>query len=95
MDGVIVRVQIVVPGELDGLLRDSDIRAALESAHFVASITKEIMERPRIRLSEEYSRTMDPREALKSYFDAKGVDKSRADLLFQRAGTLMQEQGSE
>jgi len=95
LDGCIVRAQIVVPGELDGLLREVDIRAALESAHFVASISKEIVERPRVRLSEEYSRTMDPREALKSYFDAKGVDKGRAELLFQKAEALMQEQGSE
>ncbi|MCI0791722.1 MAG: hypothetical protein J4O02_08130, partial [Chloroflexi bacterium] len=90
-----VRLQITVPGELDGLLRDQDIRTALDDAHFVASVSREIMERPRARLSEAYSRSMDPREALKTYFSAKGVDKDRADLLFQRAETLMQEQAAE
>ncbi|MDA0770733.1 MAG: exonuclease subunit SbcD [Chloroflexi bacterium] len=92
LEGLIVRVQISVPGDLEGLLREPEIRAALESAHFVASVSREILERPRARLSEAYSRAMDPREALKSYFNAKGVDKARADLLFQRAESLMQEQ---
>ena len=95
LKGRIVRLQMTVPGELDGLLRDQDIRAALDGAHFVASVSREIMERPRARLSEAYSRAMDPREALKSYFSAKGVDKDRADLLFQRAETLMREQAAE
>ncbi|MCH8869710.1 MAG: exonuclease SbcCD subunit D [Chloroflexi bacterium] len=95
LKGRIVRLQITVPGELDGLLREQDIRTALDDAHFVASVSREIMERPRARLSEAYSTAMDPREALKTYFSAKGVDKDRADLLFQRAETLMQEQAAE
>lgn len=95
LKGRIVRLQITVPGELDGLLREQDIRTALDDAHFVASVSREIMERPRARLSEAYSTAMDPREALKTYFNAKGVDKDRADLLFQRAETLMREQAAE
>ena len=95
LDGRIVRVQITVPGELDGLLREQDIRAALDEAHFVASISREILERPRVRLSESYNRAMDPREALQSYFNARGVDKDRAELLFRRAETLMEEHAAE
>ena len=50
LSGAVVRVQISLPAELDPHLRESDIRHALDDAHFVASISREIEEERRTRL---------------------------------------------
>jgi exonuclease SbcD len=90
----IVRLHISVPGELEGHLRDGDIRAALGSAYFVAAISREVADKPRTRLGDSYRKGLDPKEVLKLYFDSRSMSKDRADILMRHAERLMEEQPS-
>ena len=94
IEDAIVRLQIAIPAELEGHLRDADIRAALESAHFVASVSREVKGQPRNRLGAAYSRGIDPREALRHYFEEVNTPRDRAEVLMRRAEQLMEEQDS-
>lgn len=90
-DGAIVRLQIQVPAELEAHLRDGEIRRALNGAHFVASISREVLDRPRARLTTGDSKGLDPREALNAYMESKGVSETRAAVLRTHAERLMEE----
>ena len=91
----IVRVRIRLPGDLEGRLRDREIRAALEDAHFVASIAREVVDRQRARLGSAYRQGLDPKEALSLYLESRSVPRDRAEVLMRHAETLMQDEPSE
>ena len=91
IDEVIVKVLITVPGELEGHIRDAEIRASLESAHFVASVHKRVVSQRRTRLGSDYSRGLDPREALRRYLESRDVPPDRAKLLMRHGEALMEE----
>ena len=95
IDEAIVRVLIKVPGDLEGHLRDADIRTALDGAHYVASISKEVMEERRARLGKDYSQGLEPREALKLYFESRNVSVERVEMLMRHADDLMAEEDLE
>ena len=95
IEEAIVRVVIRLPGELEGHLRDADIREALEGAHFVASISKEVAEQARTRLGRGHYQALDPREALKLYLESRDIPADRAELLMDRAEALMEEEDQE
>ena len=88
--GAIIRVNITAPGELEAYIRDSEIREALNGAHYVASVSTQISdERPRARLGTNDSRGLAPKEALKLYLESKDVDADRAAELMKYADRLM------
>ena len=91
VEEAVVRVLIQIPGELEGHLRDAEIRAALEGAHIVDSVTKEVAEQTRTRLGQDYSQALEPRQTLKEYLDSRKVPRDRAEVLMQHAETLMEE----
>lgn len=91
----IVRLHIKIPGELEPSLRDGDIRNSLESAYFVASISKEVIDQPRTRLGETYSKGLDTNEILKLYFDSRSLADDRTEVLMRHAQTLMEEETYE
>ena len=95
IEGAIVRLRITVPGELEGHLRDGEIRSALEGAHFVASVSKEVLDQRRTRLGPAYSKGLDPKEALKAYLESRGVPDDRAAVLTRHAERLMEDQAAE
>ena len=95
IEGAVVRLQITVPGELEGHLHDGEIRAALEGANFVASISKQVLDRPRTRLGAAYSKGLDPKEALAAYLESRSVPSDRAKILMSYAETLIDEDASE
>ena len=85
-------MHISLPAELEGQLRDSAIRSALEEAHYVSSISREVTDQPRTRLGAMGSSgSLDPRTMLKLYMDSKGVPEDRASVLMRRAQELMEE----
>ena len=91
IDSAIVRVRIKSPAEQDRHLRDGEIRDALEGAHFVASVSREVLDRHRSRLGPAYSDGLSPTEALEAYFEARGVPKDRSEVLMRHAEGLMAE----
>ena len=94
VERAVVRVQISVPADLEGQLRDADIRAALDGAHHLASVSKEVVGQPRTRLGQAYSKSLDPKEALRLYFESRSLPQERAEQLMAHAQRLMEEEDS-
>ena len=95
IQGAIVRLQISLPAEMDEHLRDGDIRNALNDAHFVASISKEVLDQPRARLGAAVSKGLDPKEALRLYLESRSFPKDRAQVLMDHAERLMEEESPD
>ena len=92
LEGAIVKVMIEAPSELEAHLRDAEIASALEGAHFVASISREVSDQHRPRLGDAYSDDLGPTQALKRYFEIQQVPADRVELLMRRAERLMAEE---
>ena len=92
VDDAIARVRLTMPAELEGHLNETEIRAALSGAHHIASISKQVLDRPRTRLGDADTRGISPKEALHLYFETRSVPKDRADLLLRHAEALIDEQ---
>jgi len=89
----IVRLQVSLPSELEGQLRDNDIRSALGEAHYF-TIAKEIRRETRVRLGEGAAEEITPAQALKAYLESKKVPAERAKGLQEYGERLIDEQGS-
>ena len=88
--GAIVRVQIVIPEHVEGLLQEPEIQAALREAQYV-SITKEVVRERRTRLSGWSAEEMSPAEALKVYLTLKKTPPENARTLLEYGERLIQE----
>ena len=87
----IVRLRISLPAELEPMLVESKIRDTLRPAHYVASISKDVADRARTRLQDTNTRGLTPRDALRLYFDTRGVPDDRAGVLMRYAEDLIAE----
>ena len=95
IDDAIVRLRISLPVTQEAHLSDGDIQQALSPAHFVASISHEITERPRTRLAGAYGRGLSPQQALRRYLESRQTAPDRAKTLQERAEELFSEQSNE
>ncbi|MFC1987125.1 exonuclease SbcCD subunit D [Chloroflexota bacterium] len=87
----IVRLQISLPAEIEGQLRDNDIRDALKEAyHF--TVAKDVRQTTRPRLGQFTAEEITPLEALKTYLEARKVPTAQAKLLLEYGEKLIQEQ---
>lgn len=91
----VVRVMIRVPADLDGLLRDSDIRRSLEGAHYISAIATEVVVPPRTRLGQAHAQSLAPTEALKIYMASRNLPEDRAKVLMEHAIELVGEENPE
>ena len=91
VEAAIVRVSISLQAEQDAYLRQEEIRQALEGAHFVASISREVADQPRNRLGNRSSDGLEPREALRLYLESRQIPDDRAKVLMRHASELMQD----
>ncbi len=90
----IVRLNINLPAELEGTLRDGDIRSALKEAHYF-SVARDIKRETRLRLGKLAAEEITPFEALKAYLNSKKVSPERAKTLLEYGERLIQEQGAK
>jgi len=90
----IVRLQISLPAEIEGQLRDNDIRNSLKEAHYF-TIAKDIRRETRLRLGQWTAEEITPPDALKAYLESKKVSPERAKLLLEYGEKLIQEQGTK
>ena len=95
LDDTVVRVQIRLPSELEPHLREADISQALDGAHFVASVSRELEEQRRTRLESDYTKAMDPREVLEVYLAQRDVSADRAKVLMDYAQRLIEDESEE
>ena len=91
LNDAIVRLRITLPAELEALLLESRIRDALRPAHYVASISKDVVDRTRTRIQDSNARGMSPKDALRLYFDTRNIPDDRAKVLMQYAEDLISE----
>lgn len=87
----IVRLQISLPAEIEGQLRDSDLRNALKEAHCF-NIAKDIKRESRLRLGNQTAEEITPLDALKAYLESKKVSPERTKVLLEYGEKLIQEQ---
>jgi exonuclease SbcD len=87
----IVRLNISLPADIEGQLRDNDIRNALKEAHYF-TIAKEVKRETRLRLGEWAAEEITPLDALKAYLESKKVSPERTKILLQYGEKLIQEQ---
>ena len=86
--GAIVRLRVRLSGEQSARVRDGDLRAALSSAHHVASISQEITDETRRRLTTEPG-DLQPLAALRLYLENQGISAERQRMLLERAEELL------
>ena len=87
----IVRLNINLPAETEGQLRDNDIRNILKEAYYF-TIAKDIQRETRLRLGKWTAEEISPFDALKVYLESKKVSPERAKLLLEYGEKLIQEQ---
>jgi len=90
----IVRLNISLPAETEGQLRDNDIRNMLKEAYYF-TIAKDIQRENRLRLGKWTAEEIPPLDALKAYLESKKVSAERTKLLLEYGEKLMQEQRVE
>jgi exonuclease SbcD len=86
----IIRLQVSLPQELEGQIRDSDIREALKEAHYY-TIAKDIRRESRIRLGDQAAEEITPVQALKAYLKSVKVPPERAKTLLEYGEKLIRE----
>ncbi|MBI4180586.1 MAG: exonuclease SbcCD subunit D [Chloroflexi bacterium] len=89
-DGI-VRLQISLPAEIEGQLRDNDIREALKGADYF-TVSKDIKREARPRLGKLTAEEITPLEALQTYLETKKVSPAQTKLLLEYGERLIREQ---
>jgi len=87
----IVRLNISLPAETEGQLRDSDITDMLKEAYYFA-VAKDIQRETRLRLGKWTAEEISPLDALKAYLESRKVSTERTKLLLEYGEKLIQEQ---
>jgi exonuclease SbcD len=91
LDGAVVRLLVQAQAEQEGLLRDADVRRALDEAYYVAGVSIEVERTYRQRLGGDSFEELTPAELLARYLESKGVSPERVEVLLDQAREIMQE----
>ncbi len=89
VSGAIVRLQLSLPSQVEGQLRDNDIRDALKEAYYF-TIAKDIKREARLRLGQFTAEEITPIDALKAYLESKKVSPERTRLLLEYGEKLIE-----
>ena len=81
--------------ETDAHLRETEIRAALEPAHFIASISREIEGTRRTRISPSEGEDLQPMQALGIYLDSRKIEGERREKIMRKAEELIELDSAE
>ena len=88
--GAVVRVRISLAAESDAHLKETEIRAALEPAHFIASLSREVAGTRRTRISPSEGEDLQPMQALGLYLDSRNIEGERREKIIRKAEELME-----
>ena len=91
----VVRVRISLAAETDAHLSETEIRAALEPAHFTASTSREVSGARRTRISPSESEDLQPMQALGLYLDSKKIEGERREKIMRKAEELIELDSAE
>ncbi len=87
----IVRLRLFIPSELNKLINDASIRAALHEAYNF-TISRDIARVSRTRLGVSSTEQLQPIEALNLWFESKNMPPERAQILLQYGQQLIDEE---
>lgn len=91
VDDAIVRVHVRLTAAQDALFREPDVRGALEAAHYVASIGREVDQDARRRLPGDVrAERLTPLEALDVYLRQRETPADRREKLASAARVLVE-----
>ena len=90
----IVRVQVAIPEQLVGELKEGEIRRALKDAHFIAAIALDVARERRPRIAGWSAEGVTPLEALQEYLKVKKTEVE-PKLLLEYGERLIRESESE
>ncbi|MDO8635242.1 MAG: exonuclease SbcCD subunit D [Dehalococcoidia bacterium] len=93
--GAIVRINIEMPQELEGQIKENDIRRALESASYIAAISRDVKREARLRLGGMAVEKMSPLKALEEYLKQRKVEPQRIQVLLEHGQKLLQEESQD
>jgi len=89
--GAIVRLEITLPQNMEGLLRDGDIRAGLKTAHFV-TVAKNIVRVARSRLGgAQGAEAIAPLDALQAWLENVDFDPEQKNRLIAYGTELIRQ----
>ena len=91
----VVRVKIEVPQDMEHLINDRQIREALNDAHYIASITKDVAHTTRARLSADLADGLSPMEAVELYLQNRDIDESHRASISRQAQEMIAELDNE
>ena len=91
----VVRVRISLAAESDAHLQETEIREALEPAHFIASISREIVGSRRTRISPTEGEDLQPMQALGLYLDSRNIEGERRERILRKAEELIEQDSAE
>ncbi len=86
----IVRVIVQARADQEALLREADIRRALDGAYYIAGINKEIERAYRQRLGGESPEGLTPAQLLARYLESKDTPPDRIAVLLRYAEEILQ-----
>ena len=94
VEEAIVRLDIALPAQIEGHLRDGDIRDALKEVHYF-TIAREVQREVRLRLGNATTaEEITPLDALKAYLESKKVSPERSKILLEYGERLIRGEGS-
>ena len=90
INGSVVRVRISLAAEADAHLRETEIHEALEPAHFIASISREVAGARRTRISPDEGKDLQPIQVLSLYLDSRNIEGERREKIISKAEELIE-----
>ncbi len=84
----VVRLNISLPAQIEGQLRDSELRNALKEAHYF-TIAQDIRRETRLRLGSWTAEEITPLEALKAYLESQKLSPERGKVLLEYGEKLI------
>ena len=91
----VVRARISLAPETVPHLRETEIRVALEPAHFIASISQEVAGARRTRISPSEGEDLQPMQALGLYLDSRNIEGERREKILRKAEELIEMDAAE
>jgi DNA repair protein SbcD/Mre11 len=87
--GCIVKVRVKLLQSQEPMLRPREIEDALQAAHMLAGISKDITRETRQRIGLQNAESLTPRELLVKYLESKGLPQAEVERLARAADELM------
>ena len=90
VDEAVVRLRMRLPGELEPIINEEELRTALSKAHYIAAISKDVIRERRTRVSPGALEILSPTEALKLYMQSRQMTEDRSQRLLEHARQLIE-----